>query len=84
MVQCLAAHGPSVPSKIKSAAVKSASSDEALKEVQDYFFQNNLIKSLTGTTQAIDLVGGGVKSNALPEKAWGVVNHRIATDRYAL
>jgi len=31
------------------------------------------------TTQAIDLVQGGVKANALPEEAWAVVNHRIAT-----
>ena len=35
------------------------------------------------TTQAIDLVQGGVKANALPlpEEAWAVVNHRIATQR---
>lgn len=25
-----------------------------------------------------DLVGGGVKVNALPETAWAVANHRIA------
>ncbi|KAK7466413.1 hypothetical protein VKT23_005135 [Stygiomarasmius scandens] len=30
------------------------------------------------TTQAIDLVEGGVKVNALPEKASVVINHRIA------
>lgn len=33
------------------------------------------------TTQAIDLVQGGVKVNALPEEAWAVVNHRIDTQR---
>ena len=38
-------------------------------------------KPLIGTTQAIDLVRGGVKTNALPEEAWAVVNHRIATQR---
>jgi Gly-Xaa carboxypeptidase len=37
--------------------------------------------ALIGTTQAIDLVQGGVKSNALPEEAWAVINHRIATQR---
>ncbi|KAI9440732.1 hypothetical protein H4582DRAFT_2074519 [Lactarius indigo] len=36
-------------------------------------------RSLIGTTQAIDLIQGGVKSNALPEEAWAIVNHRIAT-----
>jgi len=30
------------------------------------------------TTQAIDVIHGGVKSNALPEQAWAIVNHRIA------
>lgn len=38
-------------------------------------------RALIGTTQAIDLVQGGVKTNALPEEAWAVVNHRIATQR---
>ena len=38
-------------------------------------------RGLIGTTQAIDLVRGGVKANALPEEAWAVVNHRIATQR---
>jgi len=51
-----------------------------LKAVEDYFFKDLAFRSLTGTTQAIDLVGGGVKTNALPEQAWGVVNHRIATE----
>ena len=37
--------------------------------------------AVIGTTQAIDLVQGGVKTNALPEEAWAVVNHRIATQR---
>ncbi|KAF9499578.1 hypothetical protein BDN71DRAFT_1441721 [Pleurotus eryngii] len=37
--------------------------------------------SLIGTTQAITLTQGGVKSNAIPEQAWAVINHRIATER---
>lgn len=36
------------------------------------------------TTQAIDLVWGGVKVNALPERATGVVDHRIAEFRFVL
>jgi Gly-Xaa carboxypeptidase len=83
-VQCFAEHAPSLPIDIKNAVKKSASSDKALKAVEDYFFKDSAFRSLTGTTQAIDLVGGGVKTNALPEQAWGVVNHRIATERYVL
>lgn len=37
-----------------------------------------MLNSLVTTTQAIDLIGGGVKSNALPELAWAVVNRRIS------
>ena len=29
------------------------------------------------TTQAVDLISGGVKINALPEQASAVINHRI-------
>ena len=35
----------------------------------------------TGTTQAVDIIRGGVKSNALQEKVFAVVNHRIADYR---
>ena len=71
-----------MPSHVKKVVKKSFSSDKALKDVEDIFFQNTAFKSLASTTQAIDLIGGGIKSNALPEQAWAVVNHRIATDRY--
>jgi acetylornithine deacetylase/succinyl-diaminopimelate desuccinylase-like protein len=40
-------------------------------------------KSLLRTTQAVDMIVGGVKANALPELASAVVNHRIRTDRCA-
>ncbi|KAK0533437.1 hypothetical protein OC842_002978 [Tilletia horrida] len=33
-----------------------------------------------GTSQAVDLISGGVKVNALPEEATAVINHRIDTD----
>ncbi|KAJ7071683.1 hypothetical protein C8F01DRAFT_1111423 [Mycena amicta] len=32
------------------------------------------------TAQAVDIVGGGVKVNALPEEAHVVVNHRVSVD----
>jgi len=41
-----------------------------------------MLDSLVTTTQAIDLIEGGVKSNALPELVWAVVNHRISVLRY--
>ncbi|KAK7062787.1 hypothetical protein VNI00_000277 [Paramarasmius palmivorus] len=50
-----------------------------LRSVEKYLFEDPVFKSLVGTTQAIDIIQGGVKSNALPEQAFAVVNHRIAT-----
>lgn len=44
-------------------------------------FKEDQIKALAGTTVAVDLIKGGVKANALPERAWAVVNHRIAVER---
>jgi Gly-Xaa carboxypeptidase len=35
---------------------------------------------LMQTSQAVDLISGGVKINALPEKVSAVVNHRIAVE----
>src|SRR5258708_40240502 len=43
--------------------------------------KDRIYSALIGTTQAIDLVQGGVKANALPEEAWAVVNHRVPTQR---
>jgi Gly-Xaa carboxypeptidase len=34
------------------------------------------------TSQAVDIVSGGVKINALPEKVYAVINHRIAVESH--
>ncbi|RDX54257.1 carboxypeptidase S [Lentinus brumalis] len=78
--QCLAAHVPGVPHKLRKALKKAVKSDHALREAQKELFKEKSFRALVGTTQAIDLISGGVKTNALPEEAWAVVNHRIATD----
>lgn len=79
--QCLAEHTPDLPHKLRKALKKSVHSDKALKEAQKELIKTKSYRALIGTTQAIDLINGGVKTNALPEQAWAVVNHRIATDR---
>jgi len=83
-LQCIAEHGKSIPSELQNVIKKSAHSDKALGALQHVVREDKVLSSLVGTTQAIDLIQGGVKSNALPEKAWAVVNHRIAVIRYAL
>jgi Gly-Xaa carboxypeptidase len=78
-VQCLAAYAPGLSRKLRHAIQQSDKSDRALKTAEEELFKLRGFRELTGTTQAIDLVSGGVKSNALPEQAYAVVNHRIDT-----
>jgi len=79
-MQCYAEHGKGLPDALRDALRKSVHSDKHLKQAQDILFKDPDIRSLAGTTQAIDLVQGGHKTNALPEEAWAVINHRVATD----
>jgi len=78
-LQCQAAHGSDMDVTLRKAIVKSVKSDRALKKLEKSVAKDLTLRSLIGTTQAIDLISGGVKVNALPEQAWAVVDHRIAT-----
>ncbi|KAH7909068.1 hypothetical protein BJ138DRAFT_1181272 [Hygrophoropsis aurantiaca] len=78
--QCLAQHAPDLPSSLRKDILHAEHSNRALRAAEKKLFENRVLKSLAGTTQAIDLVQGGVKVNALPESAWAVVNHRISTE----
>ena len=82
MLQCLAAHAPDLPPALREALLYAEHSDKALHKAEEILFQNRTYEVLVGTTQAIDLISGGVKANSLPENAWAVVNHRIATYRF--
>lgn len=78
-LQCLAAHSPDFPSSLRKLVEKSATSDKALEQLEDELLRTNpLFKATAGTTQAVDVIRGGVKTNALPENAYVIVNHRIA------
>jgi Gly-Xaa carboxypeptidase len=83
-VQCLGEYAPELPSKLRDAIKKSPKSDKALAQVEKFLFEAPQWRALVGTTQAIDLIHGGVKSNALPEESWAVVNHRIDIARCVL
>ncbi|TFK31147.1 hypothetical protein BDQ12DRAFT_694504 [Crucibulum laeve] len=77
-LQCVAEYAKALPSHFRKTIKKSVHSKKALEALQGLVLENPNYKSLVGTTQAIDLIQGGVKSNALPEQAWAVVNHRIS------
>ncbi len=68
-------------SDLRKTIARAAHSDRALKRLGDMLFEDKANAALVGTTQAIDLIQGGVKANALPEQAYAVVNHRISTLR---
>jgi Gly-Xaa carboxypeptidase len=78
-LQCFAAHAEDMPKKLRRELQRAGKSDRALKKAQEIVFQDPILKGLAGTTQAIDVIAGGVKSNALPEQAYALVNHRIET-----
>ncbi|KAH9039306.1 hypothetical protein EDB85DRAFT_2182476 [Lactarius pseudohatsudake] len=78
-VKCVGQHAKEFPAHLRALIKSSTHSDRALRKLEAELIKDQAYKSLIGTTQAIDLIQGGVKSNALPEEAWAVVNHRIAT-----
>ncbi|THH17830.1 hypothetical protein EW146_g3048 [Bondarzewia mesenterica] len=79
-LQCSAAHDPGLPTRLRDLIDRSRTSPDALRALHDELISidERHFRAITGTTQAVDLVGGGVKVNALPENAWAVVDHRIA------
>ena len=84
---CLATHRLSVPLRTPHALKRATGTNDDVtpRHAKSPFLApdtdpSGQFHALVGTTQASDLVRGGVKANALLESAWAIVNHRIATD----
>ncbi|KAM6496948.1 carboxypeptidase S [Amanita muscaria] len=75
---CYAEHAESLSPRLRWLIKLSIHSNKALLLLEKYVYKNRVWKSQVGTTQAIDIIHGGVKSNALPEKVYAIVNHRIS------
>ncbi|KAG8863707.1 hypothetical protein FRB96_007544 [Tulasnella sp. 330] len=85
LYQCYAAHGPDLPETLRRTIAEAAESDDALKRMESMLIGDDTptgrtITAILRTTQAVDLISGGVKINALPEEAYAVINHRVSTD----
>lgn len=81
---CQAEHAPELPKSLRKLVKKSVKSDVALGLLLPALLKNDekrVLRSLLSTTQAIDLIHGGVKINALPEHVETSINHRVATYR---
>lgn len=71
-----------MPEGLRKLIGQAAEDDNALETLKSTLLQSNPQNAATiRTTQAVDLVQGGVKANALPETASAVINHRIAEHR---
>jgi Gly-Xaa carboxypeptidase len=60
---CTAAYSNDIDQdSVKKAILASITSDKALKAVESVILRDPLINALIGTTRAVDVIGGGVKS----------------------
>ncbi|WWC91785.1 uncharacterized protein L201_006732 [Kwoniella dendrophila CBS 6074] len=87
---CASAFAESMPNKLRKLVIKAEKGDKnAWKdlplEIINTPLQGNLpgpgqgspLRSLLSTTQATDIIHGGLKVNALPESVKAIINHRI-------
>jgi Gly-Xaa carboxypeptidase len=80
-LSCGAEHAPEFPKKLKKL-LKERNRPKKCKAQPDHLALeaakiSKAAKYLMQTSQAVDVIGGGVKVNALPETAKAIVNHRI-------
>jgi len=78
-LQCGSEHSPDFPSKlrhlIKQRSKKHGGPRDILAEEAAKI--SLATRYLMQTSQAVDIIGGGAKVNALPERVSAIVNHRI-------
>lgn len=81
-LQCGAAHAPEFPKKLKKLvphanARGKVCAKKSGKLEQELTTLGPIVQYMFTTSQAIDVIGGGVKVNALPERTTLLVNHRV-------
>jgi Gly-Xaa carboxypeptidase len=84
-LHCGAEHSPEFPHALKKLLARRASGADASNTCKakpdrlalEAAKQGPDIKYLMQTSQAVDVITGGIKTNALPERVTVVVNHRI-------
>ncbi|KAK6197962.1 uncharacterized protein RJT21DRAFT_136367 [Scheffersomyces amazonensis] len=79
--QCIAVYSPSLDPKIRVDILRSEYDENSKKQAIKYLHDKSLLsRYLITTTQAIDIIHGGAKSNALPEYVEIDINHRVAIE----
>ena len=79
LLRCGASYSPDFPPKLKKMLGKQSSHHCTKKDrlALEASKDNPYIKYLMTTSVAVDLISGGAKVNALPERTSATVNHRV-------
>ena len=79
-LQCAAVHSKKMPSLTKKTILRAGFDKLANSKVLKSLQANNITRYLVETSQALDIIQGGEKANALPEDVKLLVNHRVAIE----
>lgn len=82
-VQCTAAHAKSIAPGLRKLIEKSAFCDGALRKLEKILAEDINMRALFGTTQAIDIIQGGVKSATTLISIVVYVTHEYLSERFA-
>lgn len=77
LLTCVAEHSDKVPKSLKKTILGASKDEKKKAALQEYLSRDSRFRELIRTTEAIDIVKGGIKANALPEVTSFLVNHRI-------
>ncbi|KAJ3030585.1 UNVERIFIED_CONTAM: hypothetical protein HDU68_008478 [Siphonaria sp. JEL0065] len=76
---CYAQHSPNPDPSIVKAVKKWPKTRPQLLKSMLNLLPPEYVTALLVTTQATDIINGGLKVNALPEKVTAIINHRIGS-----
>ncbi|KAG0686992.1 hypothetical protein C6P40_003046 [Pichia californica] len=77
---CMAENSIDIDQKLKKSIMNSPFNSKANKELRDYINSDVKTSYSIKTTQALDIIHGGSKINALPEYIQLMINTRIAME----
>lgn len=77
LLTCAAEHSKSLSKDVKKTILGAPFCPRRKDKLVEYISEQPHLRSLIRTTQAVDIINGGVKANALPETTRFLINHRI-------
>ncbi|CAN3481294.1 carboxypeptidase S [Diutina catenulata] len=78
-LECAAVHSTKLPDMLKKMILRARTDEKAMSKVVSSL-ENTFAGNLMRTVQALTIVNGGEKANALPEHVTLVTNHRVGVD----